>query len=127
VVKYKVDNFSPKTIYLVHQKKLDFVVENDTITISSPSPIPNGHDGFDYSFTKIIKGKNYQGSLTVPGDSYQETGPYRVNIALGYIDDLTDLDQHSIGSRHPAFLRGALRKQLEFVWIGNLRVDILKD
>ena len=61
VVKYKVDNFSPKTIYLVHEKKLDFVAKNGTISIGSPDPFPIGHGGFDYSFTKIIKGKSYRG------------------------------------------------------------------
>lgn len=65
--------------------------------------------------------------MTVPGDSYQETGPCRVEIALGYVYDITDLNQHSVGSVDPAFLRGTLSKRLKVVWIGNLRVDILKD
>ncbi len=127
VVKYKIDNLSRKTIYLVHEKKLNFEARNGIISIGSPSPIPIGHGGFDYSFTEITKGKSYQGHLTVPGNSYQETGAWRIEVALGYVDDITDLDQESVRTRDPAFVRGTLSNRLEIVWLGNLQVDILKD
>lgn len=127
VVRYKIDNFSAKTIYLVHEKEIDLEVEDGIMSIGSPTPFPIGHGRFDYSFTKVLKGKNYQGKLTVPGDRYKGTGPWRIEVALGYIDDISDLDQDSINSRDPAFLRGTLNERLKVVWIGNLRVDILKD
>ncbi|MGH9768146.1 MAG: hypothetical protein ACREAB_11980 [Blastocatellia bacterium] len=127
VVKYKIDNLSLKAIYLVHEKELNLEVKNGTMSIGSPSPFPIGHGGFDYSFTKVAKGKSYQGHLTVPGDSYQGTGPWRIEVALGYVEDITDLDRNSVSSRDPAFLRGTLNERLKVVWIGNLRVDILKD
>lgn len=127
VVKYKVDNLSRKTIYLVHEKNLHFSARSGPISIGSPSPFPIGHGEFDYSFTEIIKGKSYQGRLTVPGNSYQETGAWRIEVALGYVDDITDLDQESIRTRDPGFLRGTLSNRMEVVWLGNLQVDILKD
>src|SRR5262245_5634475 len=78
VVKYKFDNLSSKTIYLVHEKRLNVQAENGIISIGSPSPYPINHGGFDYSFTEIISGKSHQGRLTVPGSSYQGTGPWRI-------------------------------------------------
>jgi hypothetical protein len=98
VVKYKVDNLSRKTIYLVHEKNLHFSARSGLISIGSPPPFLIGHGEFDYSFTEIIKGKSYQGRLTVPGNSYREARSWRVEVALGYVDDITDLDQGSRGT-----------------------------
>jgi hypothetical protein len=96
------------------------------MSVGSPLPIPTHHGGYEYHFNEIARGKNYQGRLVIPGSSYKEGGPWRVEVAIGYVNDITGLNRKLGPTEDPLPLRGALNSRLEVVWLSGLRVDTLK-
>jgi hypothetical protein len=126
VIHYKVDNRGTKTIYLVQEDIPSVTAENGTMSVGSPLPIPTHHGGYNYHFNEIEREKNYQGRLVIPGSSYKEGGPWRVEVAIGYVNNITGLNRKPGPTEDPVILRGALNSRLEVVWLSGLRVDTLK-
>src|SRR5205807_3777255 len=61
---YEVVNRSDKVIYLVRKRGiLETNVDGDALVVPIPLPFPEGHGGYDYTFTKVQRGKTYKGQL----------------------------------------------------------------
>jgi hypothetical protein len=126
VIHYKIENHSPQKIYLVHESKPEVVVERGTISVGAPMPIPADHGDYDYTYSEIKAGGSYQGRLIIAGDSYNEARSWRLEVALGYVRDITGLKRDSDAKAEPTTLRGRLSSQVEVVWLSGLRVDTLR-
>lgn len=125
-VYYEIDNRSSKTIYLVRQKgELQTAITADGIlSIMVPIPFPDDHGGYDYSFTKVGRGKSVKGQLILPASKLNEERKWSIDVAFGIVADIKGLNRQLRNNEDPAPLRGQLGKRILVVGINGLVVDV---
>ena len=126
VIHYKIENGSAKTLYLIHQDVPDIMAERATIRVGAPLPSPDSHGGYDYSFTKIERGKSHQGRLIVSGDKYDEVRPWFIEVGFAYVTNVTGLNRRLRSNEDPVVLRGALFSRAVTLLLGGLTVNVVE-
>ena len=124
-IKYKVSNGSEKTIYLVWDNTSNPVAERGEIVIREPLVALGGHEGYDYTFTKIEHRKTYQGKLIIPRERYGEARPWRINVGFGYVIDITGLNRALNQAEDPLPMKAMLNSRIKTLLLGSLRVDVI--
>jgi hypothetical protein len=125
VVHFTVENRSTKTVYLVHDNTSRIVVERDSIVVPRPFVPVGGHEGYDYSFTKVAPGRAHKGQLIISRDEYKTVQPWRMDVGFGYITDITGLDRHLGRGEDPAPLKALLSSRIETLLVCGLRVEVI--
>lgn len=124
VIHYRAENRGNKTIYLVHENPPNIVAEPDTIIIGAPLPMPIEHGEYNFSFTKIDRGKPHQGIFTIPPTVYDKVGPWRIRTGFGYVTDITGLNRQLKSDEDPAVLKGPLNERLKTLQLGSIIVEV---
>lgn len=121
---YRVRNNSSKAIHLVHENPPEFFTEGGGILVAASIPIPVGHGGYDYSFTKIDRGKAYEGTILIPSKIYSKRRLWPIDVGFGYVIDITGLNRRLRQDEDPVNLRGPLSIRIKTVVVGKLSVKI---
>lgn len=121
---YSVRNNSSQAIYLVHENPTQFDTEKDSILVQAPIPIPVGHGGYDYSFTKIDRGKVYKSTIFIPSKIYAKESFWPIDVGFGYVTNVTGLNRRLRQDEDPANLRGLLYTRIKTIVVGKLSVKI---
>ncbi len=126
VLNIKVTNHSTKTIYLVQDNinTSKFVDDRNTIVIPEPLVLLGGHESYDYTYTKVAKGKTYVGRIVIAKDDYKIAQPWPIEVGFGYVNDITGLNRPLGHLEDPAPLKGRLRSRLETLQLCGIRVDV---
>jgi hypothetical protein len=124
VLFYTVTNNGSKPIYLVHEKSPRFENEDGIVLVEAPIPIPTGHGGYDYTFTKIAPKKTYKNQIFIPGRMFKSYDVWPLEVAFGYVTDITGLNRRLNKGEDPAALRGLLNSRMTTVAVGKLSVEV---
>jgi len=122
---YEVVNRSDKVIYLVRKRGiLETNVDGDALVVPIPLPFPEGHGGYDYTFTKVQRGKTYKGQLLIPAGRFNKEQTWLVNVNFGFVTDISGLNRQLRNNEDPAPLRGQLGGRIKLVGINGLVVEV---
>ena len=125
VIHCDVENRSQKTVYLVRKEGGDEIaIQESSIVIEVPLPVPVGHGGYAYRFSKIDRGGRYQWRIAVSAHDYKTTQFWVINIGFGYVHNISGLDRKLRPDEDPAALRGLLFSRMETVAVSGLTVDM---
>lgn len=129
IIKYKVENNSNASIYLIHQDSFDTVTEQDTVRIGAPVPPPDPHGGYDYNFINIAPKKNYQDQLTISKDRYMRDErynmlPLRIEMGFAYVRDIKGLNRQLNIGEDPAALRGLLSERAITLLLSGISIEV---
>lgn len=113
IIFYEVANRSNKTIYLVRKRgELETFIDGDALVIPIPLPFPEGHGGYDYSFTKVQRGRTHKGQLTIPAGRFNREQTWLINVNFGFVTDISGLNRQLGSNEDPAPLRGQLGERI---------------
>lgn len=126
IVHYKVENRSAKTIYLVRDNTSEPIAERGTILLQEPFVSLGGHEGYDYSFTRVERGKIHQGQLTISRERYVEARPWRIDVGFGYVSDIAGLARPLAQGEDPLPLKALLNSRIKTLSLGSLRTEVLE-
>lgn len=127
VIHYRAENRGNKTIYLVHENPPDIGAKAYyTIIIGAPNPYPIEHGEYNFSFTRIDRGRSYQGEFTIPHTIYDRVGQWRIETGFGYVTDITGLNRQLKPGEDPAVLKAPLDERLKTLHVGNITVEVAK-
>ena len=126
-VHFKVENRSPRTIYLVRKDKLELINERGLITIETPRPLPHGHGPYDYNFTEIKSGAVYKDRAVIPKEHFHTEGYWYIQVGFGYVRDVTGLNRRLRPREDPAGLRALLDSRLRTLLLGVLTLTTATD
>ena len=124
IVHYRVRNNSRSVVYLVHQTSPEFDTAGGVILIQAPIPAPVGHGGYDYSFSRIEPAGEYKGRISIPSKQYDKADIWPIEIAFGYVRNVTGLNRRLRDGEDPAGLRGLLSSRIRTVVAGSLSVEV---
>lgn len=125
IVHFKVTNRSAKPIYLVHDNTSKLVIDRESIVIPRPLVLVGGHEGYDYSFTRVAVGKTYYGQLVISKNEYKETQEWRIDVGFGYVSDITGLNRQLGREEDPSPLKGLLSDRLETLRLCGIWVNVI--
>jgi hypothetical protein len=126
VISYKVDNKSKNPIYLVHKNIDKTVIEDDNIIFPRPFVLVSGPEVYDYSFTKVINGKNFIGQLKVPQSDYKESQTWLIKLGFGYVNNLAGLNPKPAEIIDPVPFKSLLSSRLRTLQLGSLSVEVVE-
>lgn len=126
IVHYSVENRSAQAVYLVRDNTARPIAERGTILLQEPFVSLGGHEGYDYSFTKIDRGKRYENQLIIPKESYQAQ-PWRIDVGFGYVTDITGLDRQVGHGEDPSPMKVQLHSRIKTLSLGSLGIEVLRD
>lgn len=126
VIYYRVDNHSPKTIYLVRDNTSKTVIEDDTIIFPSPIVSVGGDENFDYSYTKVTHGSSYRGQLKVSKAEYKEAQSWRINVGFGYVTDITGLNPRPEQITDYLPFKSLLAARIQILLLSSLIVKVVE-
>lgn len=126
IINFEITNQRKKTIYLVRKSSLELFIENDYLLIEVPQPLPTNHGKFDYTFQKILPGRNLKGTFRVPGERVSAREDWRFDIGFGFVSDISGLDPAPKVIMDPAPLRGLLNSRITTFVARGLTVKVAK-
>jgi hypothetical protein len=122
-LKYKIENRSARAVYLVLSNTADIDRGEDSITIGTRVPYPEGHGRTDYSFTKIQEFGSYNGKLEIPWSMYPYSRDCEIKTVFVYTYSVEGL-RVPPPSGDPLELLAPLSELAHVVTVGNLRMKI---
>jgi hypothetical protein len=127
VVNFSGENRSPRRIYLAWRAgNLYTDIDCGFKLHLYPSHLERdvGHDITEFKFVKVGKGKIYRGVMTVPITAYSDSRTYWVDVALGYVTNISGLKRQA--GDGPARFNGLFNSRIISVGPGRLVVDVEK-
>lgn len=130
IINYRVENRSRRTIYLVRDNTAEISFEDDKeIIIPTPFVPLGGHEPYDYSYTRVPRGRTHQARFVVAGDRYPRETRYaeqiwRIKIGFGYITDISGLLVEHVSD--PAPYKELLSLRITLLVLDGLTVEILE-
>lgn len=125
-LRFNARNSSHRPIYLVQKKPASFNTEGGAILLEAPLPIPIEHGDYNYTFTRIGRGREFSGQIIIPRKTYTDFDVWPIEIAFGYVTDFTGLDKRLGPNHDPAVLRGLLYSRLKIVSVGTVSVKVVE-